>query len=371
MSGVTDRPAGAAGRRAGELVAGATDPRGAPARRMPGEFEPHARTVMCWPARHSLYGELFADAERAHAATATAVAEFEPVTMIAAPGAAERAVAACGAGVDVVELAIDDSWFRDSGPIYVHDAGTAASSATGDGVLALDWVFNAWGEKFRPFADDATIARRYAAHTGQPTQRVDVVLEGGAITVDGAGTLVTTEQCLLHPNRNPSMTRRAIEGVLGDELGVERVVWLPFGLALDDDTDGHVDNVAAFAAPGHLLVQGCDDPGEDDWLRMNVNRRCAADALDARGIAIGVVEVPVLPFTEIDGRRVPVPYLNFYVVNGGVIVPTCGHPADGEMLALIGEQFPGRRVVGVDVGAVLAYGGGGIHCITKEIPAAR
>lgn len=329
---------------------------------MPGEFESHERTVMCWPARHSLYGDLYGEAERAHAETAVAIAEFEPVTMIATPEAAERAASACGTRVEVVELAIDDSWFRDSGPIYVHD--------TVDGVLALDWIFNAWGEKFLPYADDATIARRYAEHAGQRHQAVDVVLEGGAINVDGAGTLVTTEQCLLHPNRNPSMTRRAIEGALGDELGVGRVIWLPFGLALDDDTDGHVDNVAAFAAPGRLVMQGCNDPDEDDWLRMDVNRRCAADALDARGVAIEVVEVPVLPFAEIGGQRVPVPYLNFYVVNGGVIVPTCGHAADAEMLALIGEQFPGRRVVGVDVGAVLAYGGGGIHCITKEVPAA-
>jgi agmatine deiminase len=194
-------------------------------------------------------------------------------------------------------------------------------------------------------------------------------MEGGSLTVDGAGTLVTTEQCLMHPNRNPRMTRTEIAWVLGDELGVSTIVWLPFGLALDDDTDGHVDNVAAFAAPGRLVVQGCSDPAEDDWMRCNVNVRCARGASDAAGRAIEVVEVPVLPFAEIGGERVAVPYLNFYVVNGAVIVPVCGHDADDDMLALIAEQFPGRETIGVDVGAVLAYGGGGIHCITQQVPA--
>ena len=198
---------------------------------------------------------------------------------------------------------------------------------------------------------------------------VPVVMEGGSIAVDGAGTLVTTEQCLMHPNRNPSMSRADIEAVLGDELGVSRVVWLPHGLALDADTDGHVDNVAAFARPGVLVIQGCDDPAEEDYLRCDVNIRCARGALDARGEPIDVVVVPTLPFTEVLGERVAVPYLNYYAVNGAVIVPVCGHAGDADMLALIGEQYPGREVVGLDVGAVLAYGGGGIHCITQQIPA--
>ena len=158
--------------------------------------------------------------------------------------------------------------------------------------------------------------------------------------------------------------------VLRRELGVTVVVWLPHGLALDDDTDGHVDNVAAFARPGTLLLQGCRDEREDDWLRANVNARCAGGTLDAAGRAIEVIEVPVLPFREIAGTRVAVPYLNFYVVNGGVIVPVCDDDADADMLAIIGAQFPGREVVGLDVGAVLAYGGGGIHCITQQVPAA-
>ena len=327
--------------------------------RMPAESAPHDRTVMCWPARESLYGELLPAAEDAHALVATTIARFEPVTMIADVGAGERAAAACGDGVDVIELPIDDSWFRDSGPIYVTD---------GDRRVALDWTFNAWGGKFEPYADDAALARRYAESVGDEVRTIPVVLEGGAIAVDGAGTLVTTEQCLLHPNRNPNLARVEIEAVLQAELGVTTIVWLPHGLALDDDTDGHVDNVAAFARPGTLLVQGCDDESERDWLLANVNVRSARGAIDALGEAIEVVEIPVLPFTEIGGERVAVPYLNFYVANGVVVVPVCGHPADADMLAIIAEHYPDREVIGLDVGAVLAYGGGGIHCITQQVP---
>jgi len=330
--------------------------------RMPAELAPHERTAMCWPTRADLYGDLNDEARRAHAEVAAAIAVHEPVTMIAAPGDADAASRRCGGDVDVIELPIDDSWFRDTGPIYVIDDDGRR--------VALDWGFNGWGDKFRPWDTDATLARRFAEDAGHEWRSIPMVLEGGSIAVDGEGTLVTTEQCLLHPNRNPTMTRAGIEATLRHELGVDTIVWLPHGLALDDDTDGHVDNIAAFTRPGTLLVQGCDDRDEADWLRCNVNVRCARDAVDARGVALEVIEVPVLPFTEIGGRRVPVPYLNFYVANGVVVVGVCDHDDDADMLDLIADQFPGREVVGLDVGAVLAYGGGGIHCITQQIPAA-
>ena len=333
--------------------------------RLPAEWEPHAGTAMCWPTRADMWGDLLADAEAAHAEVAVAIARFEPVTMLAAPRSVERAAAACGPGIEVVELPIDDSWFRDSGPIYVVDDGGSA--------VATDWQFNSWGRKFLPFDDDAAAARRFAERRGDPVRSIDMVFEGGSITGDGDGTLVTTTQCLMHPNRNPSKTQVEIEATLRAELGAERTIWLPYGLALDDDTDGHVDNIAAFAAPGRLVLQGCDDPDEADWLRLDVDRRVAEGALDARGRAVEVVTVPVLPFAEIDRgdgpERVVVPYLNYYLGNGFVLVPTCGHPADADMLALIGAQYPGREVVALDVGAILAAGGGGIHCITQQLPA--
>jgi agmatine deiminase len=240
-------------------------------------------------------------------------------------------------------------------------------------MIATDWRFNSWGDKFLPYDDDAAAASRFAERRGDPVRSIDMVFEGGSITGDGEGTLVTTTQCLMHPNRNPAMTQVEIEAVLRAELGAGATIWLPHGLALDDDTDGHVDNIAAFAAPGRLLLQGCDDPDEDDWLRLDVDRRVARGALDACGRALDVVTVPVLPFAEVDRgegpERVVVPYLNYYVGNGFVLVPTCGHAADDDMVALIAEQYPGREAVALDVGAILAGGGGGIHCITQQLPA--
>lgn len=320
---------------------------------VPGEFTPHQRTLICWPTRRDLYGEHMAEAKRAHAALARTISGFEPVTMIAAPADVAEAQRVCGAGIDVVGIPIDDSWVRDSGPIYAFEESR---------LVAQDWIFNGWGNKFTPFDDDARLASRWAAHAGHAVRSIDMVLEGGSITVDGS-TVVTTEQCLLNPNRNPQLDRSAIEARLRDELGVRDVVWLPHGLSMDDDTDGHVDNVASFVAPGVLVVQGCADATLVDREHLQANREIA----ERHGLVVR--EIPVLPVVEWGGRTVQVPYLNFYLVNGGVIVPVCGHADDDEMLALIAEFIPDREVVGLDVGGVLAYGGGGIHCVTQQIPA--
>jgi len=330
--------------------------------RMPGEFAPHERTVICWPTREEIYpGALLDEARAAHVELAIAIAQYEPVTMIARPDQADEAAKRCGDDVEVVPLPIDDSWFRDSGPIYVTGGGKR---------IAVDFAFNAWGEKFEPWADDAAVARRWAEHAGHASRSVPLVFEGGSISTDGEGSFVTTAQCLMHPNRNPSLTQREIEATLRNELGAEAVLWLPYGLALDDDTDGHVDNVACFARPGCLIVQGCEDRDEDDFVRMDVNRRMATGWIDASDREIEVIEVPILPFVERDDERYSVPYLNYYVGNGFVIVPVCGHEADSDMLAVIAEHYPGRETFGLPIGAILAIGGGGIHCITQQVPEA-
>ena len=322
--------------------------------RMPAEFARHERTVMCWPSRHELYGARVDEAQRAHAVVAKTISGFEPVTMITNEVAASEAAAMCGDTVDVVSLAIDDAWFRDSGPTYVTDGVHREGTC---------WVFNGWGNKFTPYVNDAKIASNWLQSQGEPARHIDMVLEGGSINVDGAGTLVTTEQCLLHHNRNPHLSREQIAARLCGELGQERVVWLPYGLALDDDTDGHVDNVAAFCAANMVVLQGCDDPREAD------SQRCAANRAAAEAAGLEIREIPVLPFMTVNGQRLVVPYLNFYVVNGGVIVPVCGHAADDDMMALIAEWFPNRQIVGLQVGEILAVGGGGLHCITQQIPA--
>jgi agmatine deiminase len=326
--------------------------------RLPAETEPHEGTLMAWPARVDLWGDLLAEAEAVHAEVAVAIARFEPVTMVARREHAERAATACGGQVEVVALPIDDSWARDSGPTYVLDD---------EGLLAVDWTFNAWGGKYQPYGDDDRLPQRWCEWRGERRVRADLVLEGGSIAADGEGTVLTTEQCLLHPNRNPHRTRAEIEAQLAERIGAHQVVWMPWGLADDDETDGHVDNVALFARPGAVVLQGCDDVNEPDHDRLEVDRRCLEGALDAAGRPIDVEVVPVLPFAEVGGARHAVPYLNAYACNGGLIVPVTGHPADTDVLAQLGALLPGREVVPVP-GAVLAHGGGGPHCITQQIP---
>ena len=316
---------------------------------------------MCWPVRAEMWRGQLAAAERAHAEVADAIARFEPVTMIVAPRTAERAAAMCGAGVEVVELPIDDSWFRDSGPIYVVDDGGGA----GGDRLAVQCL----GRQVRAVRRRCAAARRFADVAGDPVRSVDMVFEGGSITGDGEGTVVTTTQCLMHPNRNPTMTKAEIEAVLRAELGAERLLWLPHGLALDDDTDGHVDNIAAFAAPGQLVLQGCDDTDEDDWLRLDIDRRVAIGRDRCPRAGARRDRDPGPPVRggrrRAGGRAVPQLLRRQRVRRRADVRP----PADADMVAMIGDLYPGRETFAVEVGAMLACGGGGIHCITQQIPA--
>jgi agmatine deiminase len=322
---------------------------------MPAEWTEHERTIMCWPARDDMWGELMPAARESHAEVANAIAAFEPVLMAVRPADARHARSACGEGVELFEVPLDDSWSRDSGPIFVTDCAGARAG--------VDFGFNAWGEKFRPYADDAAFGERVLAHLGiERIDATDFVLEGGSIAVDGAGTLVTTEQCLLHPSRNPRLGREEIEARLRDALGVERVVWLELGLVEDDDTDGHVDNICAPIAPGRVLLQTVADESNPNWSFTREN----AERLRAAGLE--VVELPLLPYVDHDGPPAAVPYTNFYICNGALIVPVAGQETDEEALALLGGLYPGREVVPID-GTTLALGGGGIHCITQQVPA--
>jgi agmatine deiminase len=327
---------------------------------MPAETAQHERTLMAWPtvgvAAMGLWGEAgLAGARTVYAEIARTIATYEPVTMIAAPADAEAAARECGSTVEVVALPIDDSWIRDSGPIVVVAADGSRH--------ALHFRFNAWGEKWAPWDDDAAVGALVAARLGLPVHEVPMVLEGGSIAIDGAGTLVTTERCLLNPNRNPKMSRAEIEHTLKASFGVEHIVWLADAIAEDDGTDGHVDTVVAFTAPGHALVQGCTDS-------ENPNHAIAGDNVKRLVAAgIGVTEVPVLPYAKFaTGRRIPVPYINLYALNGAIMVPTADDPADDDALAIIADHYPGREIVPVP-GAVLAHGGGGVHCITQQVPA--
>ncbi|MFD5121893.1 agmatine/peptidylarginine deiminase [Streptomyces sp. NPDC058385] len=330
--------------------------------RMPAEWTEHERCLMAWPTRPDLWGDVLETVKGEYAEVARAIAGFEPVTMVAPPGHGAEARERCGDDIEVIELPMDDSWFRDSAPLFVLDA---------DGRRAgVDFRFNAWGGKHHPYDADDRISALLLERLGVPADRSEMILEGGAITVDGEGTLITTEQCLLHPNRNPGLTRAEIEAELKTRLGVTKVIWLPYGGLLDTETDGHVDGVCAFVAPGKVVVQLPDDPEHPDYARMRANRAVLEATPDAAGRTLEIVDLPQSAFVEVEGQPVEVGYLNFYVANGGVVVPVAGLPQDAQALEVIAEACPGRKVVGVNA-RVIAHGGGGVHCITQQVPAAR
>lgn len=328
--------------------------------RMPAEWAPHERTLIAWPAREETWRDTTIDAAReVHAEVVAAIAAFEPVLLVADPAHVDDARRRVTAeDVEIVALPIDDSWLRDSGPIFVlgpdgHRAG-------------IDFRFNAWGEAFTPYDRDAEIARLLLDHLGVERFASPMVLEGGSIAVDGTGTLVTTEQCLLNHNRNPILTGSEIAEELRVQLGAQRIVWLPAGLVEDHDTDGHVDNVCAFLEPGRVLLQTVDagdDPNHE--IAEESRRRLSRAGLE-------VVPFELLPRTaRNDGEPIAIPYTNFYLCNGAAIVPLAelDPDMDQEALTRLRRLLPDREVVGVP-GRVLALGGGGVHCITQQVPAA-
>jgi agmatine deiminase len=327
---------------------------------MPAEWAPHERCLMAWPARADLWGDSFEAAKDDHALIARRIADHEAVVMVARPQDAAEAAARCGSAVDVVDLPIDDSWIRDSGPLFTRD---------GDGaVVGVDFDFNAWGRKFTPYDADAALARRLLARLGVACVHAPMVLEGGAITVDGEGTLITTEAVVCNANRNPGLSRRAAETLLREHLGAECVIWLAAGLVEDRDTDGHVDNVCQFIGPGRVLVQTVEDPSDPDHAVLADNVRRLRDARDARGRALEVIELPWLPRLPGGGPPVAAPYLNLYLADDAVVVPVCGQDTDERALALLADSLPGREMIAVP-GDTLARGGGGVHCITQQQPA--
>jgi agmatine deiminase len=194
-----------------------------------------------------------------------------------------------------------------------------------------------------------------------------MVLEGGAITVDGEGTLITTEQCLLNPNRNPEMSREDIECELRLRLGVDKVIWLPLGIAEDWATDGHVDAVCTYVRPGVVVVQTADDPADPNHERLGANLEVLSAATDAVGRPFEVIEMPPMPFEEFDGTHIGVAYVNICIANGGVIVAVGDYPTDDAALEVLQRSFPDREVIGVP-GALISYAGGGPHCTTMQIP---
>jgi agmatine deiminase len=331
--------------------------------RAPARTERHERTLVAWPTERPVWGAHRPRAVAEDRALIEAVARFEPVTVIAAPAQTDEAQAECGDldGVDVLALPIDDSWIRDSGPIYVV--------GDRDGVAMVQFRFNAWGEKYLPYDEDARLPERLAEVAGMRRYESPLVMEGGGFTVDGEGTLITTESVVLNPNRNPGWSRAECEEALCEATGAEVVVWLEHGLAEDRDTDGHSDNVVQFAAPGRVIAQVAPDRSNPNWGPLRENAERLRATIDGQGRRLEVIEIPQLPYTEpIDGQRFAAPYVNFYPVDGGVVVPQLGAPGEEEAYATLAAALPGREIAGVP-SVMLAYGGGGVGCVTQHVPA--
>jgi agmatine deiminase len=322
--------------------------------RMPAEWEPHDACLMEWPTstRAELWGDRFEEAQHDYAAVANAIAAFEPVVMVCHPDQQHEARLRCADGVEILPIPIDDSWMRDNGPIFVRDD---------EGRVALvHFGFNGWGEKYQPYDRDAEIPRHVASHLGMRRYEAPFVLEGGSFFVDGEGTLLTTEQCLLHPNRNPQLTRDAIEDGLREYLGVETIVWLGDGHSTDRDTAGHIDGIVIYVGPATVALLAPADPADPDHTSGRENLRRLEAARDARGRAFEVIPFETTPPGV-------VPYLNVYLANGGAIVPIAERAEDGEALERIAKLLPDREIVSVP-GSVLTFGGGGPHCITQQLP---
>ena len=326
--------------------------------RRPGEFEPHAKTWMAWPHREDLYRERLPAMQRAYAGVAHAIAGFEPVNMVAHPQHAADARAYLGEGIDVVEIPIDDCWIRDSGPTFLKRA---------DGGLAgVSWRFNAWGGKHTPFDADDALAGRVLAHEGAEIAKSFIHCEGGSLACDGDGTLIATETSLLHPNRNPGLSKAWVEQELLRMLGLEKVVWLP-GDPLDLETDGHVDGMCCFVRPGVVMFEYNPDPTDLHGRILADNLAALRSQTDARGRSFEVIPIPEAYDVEATSEIFARSYINFALTNGGVVMPTFGRPSSEEAKAAVAIAFPDRRIVTVDVGAVVPAGGA-IHCITQEQP---
>ncbi|MCI1858525.1 MAG: agmatine deiminase family protein [Sporolactobacillus sp.] len=334
--------------------------------RMPAEWELHERTLISWPLRRSMrFPEDYEKVIAGYAGFVAAIAEFEPVTVIAADRKETQRLCRRFAkrNVDVWTLPHDDSWLRDNGPtILVNRDGRRAG---------VNWRFNAWGEKYAPWDLDDRLAPLILDCMGMRRFDAPFVLEGGSIHVDGEGTLLTTAQCLLHSNRNPGSSRYAVENGLKRFLNVRRVIWLPNGLA-GDETDGHIDNVACFAAPGKVLIQTCADPTDENYVPARQNLKRLKEAVDATGRRLSITAIPQPPVRYKRGKRLTMSYLNFYLVNGGVILPVFGGDAaatDRAAETILQSMFPDRRVRTVDGTAIIGEGGN-VHCATQQVPAA-
>ncbi len=344
---------------------------------MPPEWAPHLACYLAWPHNLDTWPDKFDVIPPIYGTMVAAMALFEPVRlMVTDPTKVEEVRELIRNSIprsekekdfvigriDLFHLPTNDAWVRDHGPIFVNRL-----AAAGSGQIALDWRFNSWGEKYGAFDLDDVVPQKLGARYGFEVIEPGIVLEGGSIDVNGAGSLLTTESCLLNPNRNPTLSRADIEEYLRAYFGVINVLWLGKGIA-GDDTDGHIDDLARFVAPDTIVTVLEDDPTDVNYgvLRDNLERLRAMRDQDGRPFKIETLPMP--PAVIHDGTRLPASYANFYIANGGVLMPTFDAPTDAVAAATLSRLLPGRHLVRVP-STDLVWGLGSVHCLSQQHPA--
>lgn len=335
---------------------------------MPAEWEQHSRTWVIWPCRTEIWEGQEELANKSYEDVIRAVTRFEPVTIIVKPDlfdeVSQRFVD-IRSKINFFVKEVDDSWARDVMPLFMV--------ADDKKLHAINWHFNAWGEKFSPYLHDQEIAKHVmqalkASHEIDSFDSMEMILEGGSVHFDGEGTLLTTKQCLLHENRNPHLSQDEIELTLKRAFNVEKIVWLEEGVYGDVDTDGHVDVIAAFVKPGTIITMSTDDVEHPNYAVFAKNKAVLEKAKDAKGRSFEILEIPQPTPQLWNDQPLPLSYINFYIANGAVIVPIFNDPNDEKALAVFRAAFPDHEVVPV-FALPIFRGGGGIHCITMQQPA--
>ena len=347
--------------------------------KMPAEWAPQDAVWMIWPYRTDNWRQGALPAQQAFAKVAAAISKTTPVFMAVPQAEMDKARQMMPTQVTLVEMESDDAWMRDTGPTIVKDQ-------TGNNV-AVDWVFNAWGGEngglYANWDKDLKVARQVAQFHSIALQPSSMILEGGAIHVDGEGTLMTTKECLLHPNRNPEMTQTQIENELSTLLGIEKFIWLPLGV-YNDETDGHIDNMCCFVRPGEVALHWTDDPNDPQYASSQQALSVLESVTDAKGRKLKVWKLPAPgplyasgnetvdvekgnAIERFEGNRLAGSYVNYLISNQHIIFPLLDERTDDQAYMLFHKMYPDYQITGVPAREIL-LGGGNIHCITQQIP---